>query len=167
MGDHGLFEHGESLYRPEIHVPLLFLLPGRGHAATVVRETVSLRDLPVTIVDLAGLAAGAPFPGRSLATLWRESRGKADAGDHGGALSELPEPSPTNPSRGRSPAARGPLVSMAQDEYVYIRNKRTGQEQLFSEREDPLEFFNRKDDKAMEPVLERLRRQLDQMKASR
>ena len=34
LGDHGLFEHGESLYRPEIHVPLLVLLPSRGHSAT-------------------------------------------------------------------------------------------------------------------------------------
>ena len=27
LGEHGLFEHGESLYRPEIRVPLLILLP--------------------------------------------------------------------------------------------------------------------------------------------
>jgi arylsulfatase A-like enzyme len=165
LGDHALFEHGESLYRPEIQVPLVFLLPGRGHAGTVVRETVSLRDLPATIVDLAGQAAGAPFSGRSLAPLWSESRPIASERD--GALSELPEPSPTKPSRGRSPAARGPLVSLAQDEYVYIRNEGTGQEQLFSEREDPLEFFNRKDDKAMQPVLDRLRRQLDEIRARR
>jgi hypothetical protein len=25
LGEHGLFEHGESLYRPEIHVPLLII----------------------------------------------------------------------------------------------------------------------------------------------
>ena len=109
LGDHGLFEHGESLYRPEIQVPLLVLLPSGGHSASVVRETVSLRDLPATIVDLAGLAAGAPFPGRSLARLWSDSLPGAGALDPDGAISELPEPNPTNPSRGRSPAAQGPL----------------------------------------------------------
>jgi arylsulfatase A-like enzyme len=167
MGDHGLFEHGESLYRPEIRVPLLILLPSRGHSASVVRETVSLRDLPATIVDLAGLAAGAPFPGRSLARLWGDPLpgAAAGAGDPDGAFSELPEPSPTNPSRGRSPAARGPLVSLAQEDYVYIRNEGDGQEQLFCERDDPLEFFNRANDEAMQPILQRLRQRLDQMKA--
>ena len=27
LGEHGLFDHGESLYRPEIRVPLLIVLP--------------------------------------------------------------------------------------------------------------------------------------------
>ena len=71
MGEHDLFDHGESLYRPEIHVPLLIVLPAGQRATGVVRETVSLRDLPATILDLAGLSEGSPFPGRSLADLWR------------------------------------------------------------------------------------------------
>ena len=33
-------------------------------------DTVSLRDLPATVVDVVGLASGAPFPGHSLADLW-------------------------------------------------------------------------------------------------
>ena len=167
MGDHGLFEHGESLYRAEIQVPLLILLPSRDHSASVVRETVSIRDLPATIVELAGLASGAPFPGRSLAKLWGDPVPGTGALDRDGAISELPEPNPTNPSRGRSPAARGPLISLARDDYVYIRNEKDGQEQLFCEREDPLEFFNLAGDEAMQPILKRLRQRLDQMKASR
>jgi arylsulfatase A-like enzyme len=166
LGDHDLFEHGESLYRPEIRVPLLVLLPSRDHSGRVVGDTVSLRDLPATIADLVGLSAGAPFPGRSLARLWGDSvsvTGAAAAPEPLGAIAELAEPNPTNPSRGRSPAARGPLVSLAQYEYVYIRNEGDGQEQLFSERDDPLEFFNRAKDKAMQPILERLRRRLDQI----
>ena len=72
LGEHGLFEHGESLYRPEIRVPLLIVSPPADRSPGVVREAVSLRDLPATIVDLVGLAAGAPFPGRSLARFWRD-----------------------------------------------------------------------------------------------
>ena len=34
-------------------------------------ETVSLRNLPATIVDLVGLEANSSFPGPSLADLWR------------------------------------------------------------------------------------------------
>ena len=66
LGDHGLFDHGESLYRNEIRVPLLFVLPEQSRFQGVVSDTVSLRDLPATIVDLVGLADAAPFPGRSL-----------------------------------------------------------------------------------------------------
>ncbi|MHC5544646.1 sulfatase-like hydrolase/transferase, partial [Singulisphaera rosea] len=56
LGEHGLFEHGESLYRPEIRVPLL-VLPARAEAEApvVVKTPVSLLDLSATIVDMAGL----------------------------------------------------------------------------------------------------------------
>src|SRR5262245_41948123 len=63
-------EHGESVYRPEIRVPLLIVMPSGPRSPGVVRETVSLRDLPATIVDPVDLADGAPFPGRSLARFW-------------------------------------------------------------------------------------------------
>ena len=71
LGEHGLFDHGESLYRTEIRVPLLFVIPASGTSQAVVHETVSLRDLPATIADLVGLGSGSPFPGRSLAALWQ------------------------------------------------------------------------------------------------
>ncbi len=82
MGEHDLFGHGESLYRPEIHVPLVIVLPAGQRATGVVREPVSLRDLPATILDLAGLSEGSPFPGRSLADLWRHPSPWRWPGDH-------------------------------------------------------------------------------------
>ena len=48
-------------------MPLLIVPPARSRSPGVVSETVSLRDLPATIVDLVGLEAGSPFPGPSLA----------------------------------------------------------------------------------------------------
>ena len=66
LGEHGLFDHGESLYRPEVRVPLLIVLPARSQFSGVVSKVVSLRDLPATIVELVGLAGGSPFPGRTL-----------------------------------------------------------------------------------------------------
>jgi arylsulfatase A-like enzyme len=166
LGEHGLFEHGESLYRPEVRVPLLFVLPPPSQSPVVVRETVSLRDLPATIVELVGLSAGAPFPGLSLATLWRDSSPGTAPGarDLDGVISELSAPNPGNPSLGRSPAARGSLISLAEGDYVYIRNERDKREQLFHERDDPDELVNRAKLEAMEPVLRRFRQRLDQMK---
>ena len=167
LGDHTLFEHGESLYRPEIRVPLLIKLPSKAQAPVVVRRTVSLHDLPATIVDLAGVADGSPFPGRSLAHLWRGPAPGAATRDSNleGAFSELSAPNPVNPSRGRSPAVRGPLVSLAQDDYVYIRNEGDGKEELFHERDDPRELVNLAGVEAMQPLLKRLRQALDKVRA--
>lgn len=168
LGDHGLFEHGESLYRPEVRVPLLILLPTGRHAGSVVRETVSLRDLPATIVDLAGLADGSPFPGRSLVRFWTTPRpGPRDEGDSDDALSELPQPHPASASLGRSPAAKGPLVSLAREKYVYIRNEGDGQQQLFNEAADPRELSDLSGDAASQPVLRQLRERLDRIAPTR
>jgi arylsulfatase A-like enzyme len=166
LGEHGLFDHGESLYRTEVRVPLLIVLPSRSQSQGVVTETVSLRDLPATIVDLAGLGTGSPFPGRSLAGLWRGSAPGADSRTIEGAFSELAGPNPTNPNQGRSPAYRGRLISLAEGDFVYIRNEGDGSEEFFNERDDPRELLNRAREDAMQPVLQRFRQRLKQMKAS-
>ena len=73
FGDHGHFGHGPGVYLDEIGVPLVILSPG-APAGRVVESPVSLRDLPATVVDLLGLPAGSPFPGRSLAAYWHRAR---------------------------------------------------------------------------------------------
>ena len=158
LGEHGLFDHGESLYRTEIGVPLLIVPTPPGQHPKVVKESVSLRNLPATIADLLALSERSPFPGKSLARLWREgSRYPAAGGDADAVLSELPIPNPADPNRGRSPAVRGPLVSLAEGDFVYIRNGGDGTEELFNERDDPREVDNRARFESMQPILERFR----------
>ena len=82
-----------------------------------------------------------------------------------GAISELSGPNPSLPSQGRSPAARGPLISVAEGDFVYIRNEGDGSEELFHERDDPLELRNRARDETMEPVLKQLRQHLNRARA--
>ncbi|MBM3888786.1 MAG: DUF229 domain-containing protein [Verrucomicrobia bacterium] len=65
FGEHGLVQHSDSLYRPAIHVPLLILHP-KNAGAKRVRELVTLRDLPATILDLLGIPS-AGIPGDSFA----------------------------------------------------------------------------------------------------
>ena len=164
LGEHNLFFHGESLYRPEIRVPLLIVLPERNQS-TIVSETVSLRDLPATIVGLIGQGTSAPFPGRSLARFWRDSRSANSALAGEGAISELASPNPYDPNQGRSPVHRGALASVAEGDYVYIRNEGDGSEELFNERDDPNEFDNRARFEATQAVKERLRAHLNELKA--
>lgn len=67
--EHGLFDHGNSLYRFATEVPLVILGPGVPAGGTVAAP-VSLRDLPVTTLDLARQPADPRFPGRTLTALW-------------------------------------------------------------------------------------------------
>ena len=59
-----------------------------------------------------------------------------------GVISELTGPNPSDPNQGRSPAKRGPLISLAEGDFVYIRNEGDGGEELFNERDDPGELSN-------------------------
>ncbi len=165
FGEHQLFGHGYSLYRPEIRVPLVIRPPSGLTSSRVVGETVSLRDLPATIVDLLGLGAGSPFPGSSLARFWRISSPGADSSRVTDAVvSELRFPNPQSPNQGRSDDFQGPLTSLALDQFVYIRSERDGSEQLFDQRSDPNESSDQSKSESMRPILENFRRRFDQFK---
>src|SRR5262249_39068254 len=74
FGEHpGLFWHGTSLYPSQPHGPLGILPPTGGPSPRVVPETVSLRDLAATIVDVLGFQDGSPFPGVPLSRFWNGS----------------------------------------------------------------------------------------------
>jgi arylsulfatase A-like enzyme len=157
--------HGESLYRTEIRVPLLILMPAHRRSRAVVRETVSLRDLPATVVEVIGLESGSPFQGRSLARTWALPPAGVPPVETEVALSELASINPSNPNHGRSPAYRGPLFSLAEREFVYIRNEGDAGEELFNQRDDPDELNNLAGAEAMLPVLRRFRAHLERVKA--
>jgi arylsulfatase A-like enzyme len=132
LGERDLYGHGCSVYRPELHVPLLVVAPGLGREGRVVEHPVSLRDVPATVFDLLKLPGPSPFPGRSLANLWLG--GDGDPSDL--ILSEIESPPDDDPNRGRSPASRGPMTSAVDAKYHYIRAG-DGREELFDLRRDP------------------------------
>ncbi len=173
FGEHQLFEHGESLYRPEIRVPLLMILPARygSSAQGVVSRFVSLRDIAATIAEFAGPKMKSPIPGQSLvqsATIGSSSSAPASTPGAPGmaaVLSELASPNPSDPNQGRSPAYRGPLAALAEDDHVYIRTEGSRSEELFNVRDDPNELHDLSRDDQMRPVLQRFRDRLNQVLA--
>ncbi len=62
----GVFLHGTSLYQAQLHVPLVIVppVPARTASPRVVAETVSLRDIPATVVDLLGPGVRRAVPRR-------------------------------------------------------------------------------------------------------
>ncbi|MGE0352462.1 MAG: sulfatase [Gemmatimonadales bacterium] len=117
--EHGLFDHGNSLYRFVTEVPLVIIAPGRVPAGLRVASPVSLRDLPRTMLGLAGLAADT-FPGSSLARYFDESA-PAFSGDP--VISETSGPGPAR--RFRSIVASGMHAIWSADSvelYDFVRD---------------------------------------------
>ena len=167
LGEHDLFDHGESLYRTEIRVPLMVALPSGRPSRTLVGEPVSLRNISATIVDLVSPGTKPPFSGRPLTGLWDETaNASADSSGDDVVLSELASPNPRDLNQGRSPARTGRLVSLADGDLVYIHNEGDGAEELFNVRDDPRELLNRARSEAMLPALHRFRERLQTIKAN-
>ena len=150
LGEHGLADHGNSLYRPVLHVPLLVSFPGRVPGGQRVTETVTLRDLPATVCDLVGVSDGG-FPGSSWARHWR---GGSEHGETGSpVLAQL-----TSGLRTPEwfPVTKGDMTAVIADGIHYIRNG-DGTEELYDFERDPVEQANMIDTQAGALVAERLR----------
>ncbi|MDR3635985.1 MAG: sulfatase [Isosphaeraceae bacterium] len=135
--ERGFHGHGLSLYRKEVHVPLLILPPaGRSPVRPVVDEPVSLRNLPATIADLVGAGSSAPFPGRSLAGLWNSPR-RASGIMPDYVLSEVEQQRKYQPNS-KLPATMSPVQALVAEGKVYIRSGDL-REELYDLEADPHE----------------------------
>jgi arylsulfatase A-like enzyme len=165
FGEHaGIYCHGKSLYETELHVPLLVVPPG-GATPRAVKEPVSLRDLATTIVDLAGLEVGSPFPGASLARFW-EPASRAEPDRSRSASPALAEVVPNNPRDRDSwgvPKPLPPLGAVKDEDWSYIRREGDVREELFHLRKDPRERHDLSGDPTARTTLERMRAALERL----
>lgn len=133
FGEHGIFSHGQSLYLPSLHVPLLILYPRRVPAGVRVARAVSLGDVAATVMDLAN-RENKTIPGTSLAREWASSSGgRAPSPDL--VFSELKF---AGGFPDWFPIAKGSMRSLVADGYHYIRNG-DGSEELYNGAADPWE----------------------------
>jgi arylsulfatase A-like enzyme len=164
FGEHSnVFCHGTSLYDTEVRVPLLIIPPSKMKTATglAIREPVSLRDIAATIVDMAGLTTGSPFPGDSLARFWKNPS-PASGGVGSASLSELVPNDPKNRNYWGLPASLPPRASLKDSEWSYMRREVEVGEQLYHLTEDAREQHNVAQDPSVQDTLRRLRASLDQ-----
>ena len=164
FGEHaGVFCHGTSLYQTELHVPLLIVPPGGLLTGQVVKDTVSLRDLAATIVDVLNLQSGSPFPGASLARFWAASSATATPTPeaHGPALAEVVPGLAINVDSYGLPTKTAPLGAINDGEWSYIRNEAERREELFHLRLDSKEMRNLARDPGSRSVLQQMRQTLN------
>ncbi len=168
FGEHpGVFCHGTSLYQTELHVPLLIIPPARTASKQIVTETVSLRDMATTIVDLTGLKVHSPFPGDSLARFWN-GRPREVPTDHSGsaqALSEVVPSDAVNPDPSPNAERNWPLAALVEQGWSYIRRDTDAREELFRLLEDGDEQHNLAASPDARSTLERMRAALSRLTA--
>lgn len=155
LGEHGLMDHGNSLYRPLVEVPLVMLWPGRVPSGLRIDVPVSLRDLAATLEDLALGDSGRTFPGRSLAALWEEG----PAAEVSVPLSEARDEGETH---AWMPLSRGDMKSIVSGRWHYILNG-DGQEEVYDLYEDPNEERDLVASGTADPMLARLRATLSSL----
>ena len=134
FGEHGIFTHGNSLYLQSVRVPLLISFPTHVPANTSVREPVTLRDLPATIIDLVQLGDKDRFPGNSLAQFWNGTT-NTDSTTRSPLLSEANVGPDT---KSHEPLFKGDMRSLVVDRKHYILNG-DGSEEVYDLDTDPLE----------------------------
>ena len=155
-GENGIYEHGNSLYWSSLHVPMIVSWPGRVPPKRL-DQPVSIRDLPATILELAGVEQPAEFPGHSLAPLW-EGGGVATALDTP-LLSEITRT--INMPR-HLPASKGDMRSLVEGSYHYILTVGENERQeLYNYVKDPREETNLVDDPAHADRVASMRAALD------
>ncbi len=76
FGEREMALHGNSLYVPVVQVPLLISFPGRVPEAFRVGAAASIRDIPATVLELAGMDAR--LPGASLSRHWSSDPAERD-----------------------------------------------------------------------------------------
>ena len=133
FGEHGQFIHGYSLYESATRVPLFIFAPRDVPKDHVVKESVSLRDIPATVIDLLGLEGDSTFPGASLARTWKTS-GETKREDP--AISELRtliEPTREAPV-GHNVTDQATALYL--DKYSYLKRE-DGREELYDLDADP------------------------------
>jgi arylsulfatase A-like enzyme len=154
FGEHGLFVHRNSLYREQIHIPLLVRLPGKTPEGKRVESPVGIHQVAATVAELAGLGS-AVFPGGSLVSRWSNGPEKSDAA----ILAELtggkfPDVGP------KWPIYQGWLKSLITSRWHFILQQ-DGKTELYDWCVDPQEKSNLADAPGHKALVDRFRAQLE------
>lgn len=128
--DHNNILHGDTLYEPETHIPLVIKEPGQTKGR-IVDNIVEQIDIPATILDLAGISVPAWMEGRSIVPLMR-----------GEDMPERPAFAMNLEKNHRDQFIDKGDIAVWEGDYKMIHNLEKRESMLFNLRNDPGELDN-------------------------
>ena len=158
FGAHDLFGHGNSLYIESLHVPLIFIWPGKLPGGTRVSQVVSLHDIPATVMELLGDNSSSAIPGNSLARFWSGNQ-HSDASEF--VLSDL-SPGRFKDGPPNYPSTNGGQISLVTSQWHFILSE-SGRAELYAWRDDPDESTNLAESPAGRIMVEEFRQKLNSL----
>lgn len=132
FGEHEVFGHSQ-VHTETLHVPWILRLPGDRAGGTQIEQTVSLGDLPSTLLDLAGLDSDLNGTSRSLAATLEDGV-VLQRPSHALTNMHFIEPFEQRPMRRSLRTERWSLV-----QEVSEGGRGSAATQLYDRRDDPLE----------------------------
>lgn len=135
FGEHGLWEHHNSLYKPVIYVPMIIWHPSSVPQNVRIDTPISNAAVPATILDMLGEPGQDIFPGPSLAELWRDP---ASASKFPDPIAEMAESTWVNPNH---LSIKGDMTSVISEDWQYIEHEFNGVE-LYNLNDDPDQLIN-------------------------
>jgi arylsulfatase A-like enzyme len=143
LGDHGMTNHGQTLYRELVHVPLIFWFPGRVPAGVRITPAVTGASIPATVLNLLNDDSAGQFPEPDISVLWSSPQTRPDWPP---SLSELASRSFGSEKEKREmrlapTSLTGPMKSVVANHWHLIVHKILGS-QLFDWSRDPSETHN-------------------------
>ena len=122
FGEHNLYRHGNSLYRPLVHVPFMVSWPQKIENRRRVSNPVTLQDLPATVLEWTGIKNNGRLGGNSLAELCApDGERKGHVTSPLFALVNRHPNSDKIPNLRWSPVTRGTIHSLLEDGKYLIR----------------------------------------------
>ena len=132
FGEHDLRLHGNSVYTQLVRVPLLIHYPRKlAESSSRVKTTVTLQDVPKTILDLADLDSS-EVGGNSLKAVWE------------GTPTETPIISELHLAFRQTgiPNSKAPITSIVSENFHLIRFEEDQRVELYDIEADPREASN-------------------------
>ena len=128
FGENYNYGHIKSAYITQLHVPLILSLPGCVPGGQTVAHSVSLRELPATVMNLLGLAHS--FPGESLTRYWQQAA-QQELAAAPSSINIAPIVSPH-----ATPDKKAVIQSLVANRFHYIENP-DGKKELYDLQNDP------------------------------
>lgn len=153
FGEHGFYLHANSLYREEIHVPLILRWPGKVPAGVRVSQPVTNAALPITVMGLIGASDQELFPRQSLRRLWETQNG------HHAWPYPLVEVEEIPWAPEKAPVSQGAMRSLVSPQWHYIVPEKLEPE-VYDWKNDPREIHNLADTPGMRYEVARLLKQV-------